>query len=72
MYSLCYETNSFALNRIDVYPRGMSKPTNFLFRGNMPVVNGTFAYAEIVSSMAKVAQAKNLTFPANFSLVDVR
>ena len=63
---------NFAYNRIDVYPHGTNKPTNFLFRGDMPVVNGTFAYTEIVSSMAKVAQAKNFTFPENFSLVDVR
>ena len=62
----------FKLCRIDVYPRSTSKPTNFLFRGNMPVVNGSFAYKEIVASMAKVAQDKNLTFPTNFSLVDVR
>ena len=57
--------------RIDVYPR-TTKPTNFLFRGNMPVINGSFAFKEIVASMAKVAQAKNLTFPTNFTLIDVR
>jgi hypothetical protein len=38
----------------------------------MPIINGSFAYKQIVASMAKVAQAKNLTFPTNFSLIDVR
>ena len=37
----------------------------------MPVLNGSFAYREVVSSMAKVAEAKNFTFPANFTLLDV-
>ena len=61
----------YIYHRIDVYPH-TSKPTNLLFRGNMPVLNGSFAYTEIVASMAKTAQAQNYTFPTNFTLIDVR
>ena len=55
---------------MDVYPRDL--PTNFLFRGNMPVVNGSFAYSEIVMTMRGVAGKLNYTIPANFTLIDVR
>jgi hypothetical protein len=54
---------------MDVYPRDL--PTNFLFRGNMPVVNGSFAYSEIVMTMRGVAGKLNYTIPANFTLIDV-
>lgn len=37
----------------------------------MPIVNGTFAYDQIISSMKSVAAAKNLTVPANFTLIDI-
>ena len=55
---------------MDVYPR--DKPQNFLFRGNMPVVNGSFAYDEVVKTMGGVAGKNNYTLPANFTLIDVR
>ena len=55
---------------IDFYPQG--QPRNFLFRGNMPVLNGSFAYSAIMASMKDVAMANNLSLPSNFSLVDVR
>ena len=55
---------------IDYYPR--SAPTNFLFRGNMPAINGSFAYKDLVQSMAAAAGKLNLSLPSNFSLVDVR
>eukprot|EP00731_Ephydatia_muelleri_P021440 Em0014g31a len=55
---------------IDYYPRG-NVPQNFLFRGNMPTINGSFAYDAIVSTMSTVARQYNLTFPDNFSLIDV-
>lgn len=45
---------------------------NYLFRGNMPVVNGSFAYTEIVNSMRSTARENNLAFPDNFSLIDIR
>ncbi|CAI8033198.1 hypothetical protein GBAR_LOCUS18717 [Geodia barretti] len=54
---------------MDVYPR--DRPTNFLFRGNMPVINGSFAYSEIVMTMRGVAGKFNYTLPANFTLIDV-
>ena len=56
--------------RIDYYPR--HAPKNFLFRGNMPISNGTFAYDDIVETMETIAKKKNLTMPGNFSLLDVR
>ena len=71
-YTFLFTHTHTHTHRIDIYPRTAAKPTNFLFRGNMPVVNGSFAYNEIVASMAKVAQAKNLTLPTNFTLIDVR
>lgn len=54
---------------IDVYPQ--IDPTNFLFRGNMPVINGSFAYNEIVATMTSVAGKHNYTLPTNFTLMDV-
>ena len=45
---------------------------NFLFRGNMPVINGSFAYSEIVATMRGVAEKYNYSLPANFTLIDVR
>ena len=60
----------FPRRSIDYYPRDV--PQNFLFRGNMPTINGSFAYDAIVSTMSTVARQNNLTFPDNFSLIDVR
>lgn len=42
---------------------------NWLFRSNMPVVNYTFAYAELTSYFQSRAQSEaNATFPADFFL----
>lgn len=57
--------------RIDYYPKS-SSPTNFLFRGNMPVINNTFAYKEIMETMSEIVVKKNFTFPQNPSLIVVR
>jgi hypothetical protein len=54
---------------IDVYPK--VNPTNFLFRGNMPVVKGKFAYNEVVATMKSVAEKYGYTLPANFTMMDV-
>ncbi len=56
--------------RIDHYPQ--TNPHNFLFRGNMPNVNGEFAYDQIVASMKTIITQKNFTFPPNFTLIDIR
>ncbi|XP_003387824.1 PREDICTED: uncharacterized protein LOC100638265 [Amphimedon queenslandica] len=55
---------------IDYYPKS-SSPTNFLFRGNMPVINNTFAYKEIMETMSEIVVKKNFTFPQNPLLVVV-
>ena len=55
---------------MDYYPQ--EAPHNFLFRGNMPVVKGEFAHDQILSSMKTIITQRNFTFPANFSLIDIR
>ena len=59
---------------MDYYPRTntTSRPRNFLFRGNMPIVNGTFGYSSVVDTMKKVANANKLSIPDPFIFVDVR
>lgn len=62
----------FKANRtllIDYYPR--DKPVNFLFRGNMPKTNGTFIYDTLVTTMESVVTKRNLSFPSNFTLIDI-
>jgi len=44
---------------------------NLLFRGNMPTVNHTFAYATLTDLLKTRAATKGVAFPANFSLVIV-
>ncbi len=56
--------------RVDYYPK--TEPHNFLFRGNMPVVKGEFAYDQIVTSMKAIITQKNHSFPVNFTLIDIR
>lgn len=55
---------------MDVYPS--SHPKNFLFRGNMPVVNGSFAYAKIRATMAGLIQDAGFTMPTKFYLIVIR
>lgn len=55
---------------IDAYPS--ATPTNFLFRGNMPVVNGSFAYSQIVSTMSSLIRGQGFTVPKDFDLIVVR
>ncbi len=55
---------------MDYYPR--SSPRNFMFRGNMPKVNNSFAYKDLVASMSAVAKEHALTLPKNFTLIDIR
>lgn len=55
---------------MDVYPS--KSPSNFLFRGNMPVVNENFAYHQIVAAMKSIIQAAGYTMPTNFFLIVVR
>jgi hypothetical protein len=55
---------------MDVYPP--AQPTKFLFRGNMPIVNGTFAYAQITSTMEEIVKNGGFVMPANFDLIVVR
>ena len=38
----------------------------------MPVINGSFAYSEVVMTMRTVAEKHNYTLPTNFTLIDVR
>jgi hypothetical protein len=46
------------------FPALAGKVTNFLFRGNLPVLdNHTFAYDEMLSVMATVAASLNVSFP---------
>lgn len=58
---------------MDYYPRTntTSRPRNFLFRGNMPIINGTFGYSSVVDTMKKVANANKLSIPDPFIFVDV-
>ena len=47
-------------------------PDKFLFRGNMPLLNGTFAYKTIVTTMEAVLRANDFTPPSTFTLIDIR
>lgn len=60
-----------SLLSIDYYPRDGS-PTNFLFRGNMPAINGSFAYKQLLMSMSAAAAKHNITLPTKLTLIDVR
>ncbi|KAJ3438085.1 phosphatase [Anaeramoeba flamelloides] len=45
---------------------------NYLFRGNEPVINGTFfAYPELTETMKKIIEAQGFTAPTNFELIDM-
>lgn len=44
---------------------------NFLFRGNMPVNDTSFAYDQLVAMMAERAQAAGVEIPNEFYLVDL-
>ena len=57
---------------MDFFPRDSTSPTNFLFRGNMPVVNGSFAYREVVSTMADLIKLAGFTMPQNSLFLDFR
>lgn len=49
-----------------------AKTNNFFFRGNMPVVNGSFAYDTLIEYFQKRAKEANVPLPtANFTLVDL-
>ena len=65
-----YMTMYYNVCRIDYYPH--DAPKNFLFRGNMPISNGTFAYESLVNTLRAVSEKNNITLPRNFSILDVR
>eukprot|EP00483_Globobulimina_turgida_P004128 UN04136 len=44
---------------------------NWIFRGNSPIINDTFAYETLVEYMNIRANESNLTFPSNFYFVDI-
>lgn len=44
---------------------------NFFFRGNLPVLNQTFALEALSSYMKTRTEEKNLTFPSDFLLNDI-
>ena len=46
--------------------------TNYIFRGNMPVLNESFSYKELIGNLGEVLQKQNMTFPSsNFYMLDV-
>ncbi len=55
---------------IDAYPP--TSPTKFLFRGNMPLENGSFAYHQITSTMRGILQGQGFKVPQDFDLIVVR
>ncbi len=55
---------------MDFYPK--DAPKNFLFRGNMPISNNTFAYDILVRTLNSSASNKNVTLSKDFSILDVR
>ena len=55
---------------MDFYPK--VAPKNFLFRGNMPISNNTFAYDILVKTLNSSASKMNVTLPKDFSILDVR
>ena len=58
---------------IDFYPRDPgTTPKNFLFRGNMPVVNGTFVYSSLVDTIKTVSTQSGIKLPTNFKILDIR
>jgi hypothetical protein len=45
---------------------------NFIFRGDEPLANTTFAYDELVRYMSNKSKTQlNVSLPANFTLIDV-
>lgn len=44
---------------------------NFFFRGNLPVLNSTFAYDELKTYFQIRAQESGFDFPSQFTLVDI-
>eukprot|EP01094_Clydonella_sp_ATCC50884_P019598 TRINITY_DN3873_c0_g1_i2.p1 TRINITY_DN3873_c0_g1~~TRINITY_DN3873_c0_g1_i2.p1 ORF type:complete len:252 (-),score=95.71 TRINITY_DN3873_c0_g1_i2:272-991(-) len=44
---------------------------NFLFRGNEPIINGTFAYDELTQYMAARANNASIPFPSDYYLIDI-
>ena len=45
--------------------------TNYLFRGNMPVLNGKFCYDKLIDNLKDVLHSHNMTFPTNSYMVDL-
>eukprot|EP00041_Stephanoeca_diplocostata_P006820 m.94682 g.94682 ORF g.94682 m.94682 type:complete len:242 (+) comp16559_c0_seq1:76-801(+) len=43
---------------------------NWVFRGNEPIINKSFAYTELVESMRMTATAAGKMLPTNFTIVD--
>ena len=45
--------------------------TNFLFRGNMPVINKKFCYKELIKNLEEVLQKHDFVFPSSYYMLDV-
>ena len=45
--------------------------TNYLFRGNMPIIDRKFGYNELMKTLGEVLQKHNLTLPSSYYMLDV-
>ena len=50
---------------------GNGVTSNWMFRGNSPTINDTFAYDTLVEYMNIRANQSNLTFPSTFYFIDI-
>ena len=44
---------------------------NYLFRGNMPLIDDHFAYDELLETMTKALEEHNLSLPDNLLMIDI-
>ena len=45
--------------------------SNYLFRGNMPVIDKKFCYEELIKTLGKVLQTHNFSLPSSYYMLDV-
>eukprot|EP00049_Salpingoeca_infusionum_P018139 m.355908 g.355908 ORF g.355908 m.355908 type:complete len:243 (+) comp17384_c0_seq1:269-997(+) len=54
-----------------VQPKDGTKAPNLLFRGNLPVTNGTFPLDTVIATLSNAAQEQGHQFPKQFYFVDL-
>ncbi len=59
-------------HNLPIFSIAFSPPDRYLFRGNMPLINGSFVYKNITDVMRKILVSAGHSLPSNFTLVDIR